>query len=92
MQIGSDYYITTNYGVIVENEWFDDLDYICEPTEWHEKQNFAQEVINVICHYRGNIVGGKRIMKLMGSPACAAASSMTPRASATPMTVVWLCW
>ena len=29
-------------------------------------QDFAQEVINVICHYRGNIVGGKRIMKLMG--------------------------
>ncbi len=31
-----------------------------------EHQNFAQEVINVICHYRGNIVGGKRIMKLIG--------------------------
>ena len=31
-----------------------------------KKQNFAQEVINIICHYRGNIVGGKRIMKLMG--------------------------
>lgn len=31
-----------------------------------EKQNFAQAVINVICRYRGNIVGGKRIMKLMG--------------------------
>ena len=31
-----------------------------------ERQNFAQEVINVICHYRGNIVGGKRIMKLIG--------------------------
>jgi dihydrodipicolinate synthase len=29
-------------------------------------QNFAQEVINVICRYRGNIVGGKRIMKLIG--------------------------
>lgn len=29
-------------------------------------QNFSQEVINVICHYRGNIVGGKRIMKLIG--------------------------
>ena len=29
-------------------------------------QNYAQEVINVICHFRGNIVGGKRIMKLMG--------------------------
>lgn len=31
-----------------------------------ELQNFSQEVINVICHYRGNIVGGKRIMKLIG--------------------------
>ena len=31
-----------------------------------ELQNYAQEVINVICHFRGNIVGGKRIMKLMG--------------------------
>lgn len=29
-------------------------------------QDFAQEVINVICHYRGNIVGGKRIMKMIG--------------------------
>lgn len=31
-----------------------------------ERQNFAQDVINVICNYRGNIVGGKRIMKLIG--------------------------
>ena len=31
-----------------------------------ELQNFSQAVINVICHYRGNIVGGKRIMKLIG--------------------------
>ncbi|MEG2218888.1 MAG: dihydrodipicolinate synthase family protein [Muribaculaceae bacterium] len=31
-----------------------------------ERQNFAQAVINVICNYRGNIVGGKRIMKLIG--------------------------
>ena len=31
-----------------------------------EKQNFAQAVINVIGKYRGNIVGGKRIMKLIG--------------------------
>ena len=29
-------------------------------------QNYAQAVINVICHYRGNIVAGKRIMKLLG--------------------------
>ena len=31
-----------------------------------ELQNYSQEVINVICHFRGNIVGGKRIMKLIG--------------------------
>ncbi len=31
-----------------------------------ELQNFAQDVIDVICHFRGNIVGGKRIMKLIG--------------------------
>ncbi len=31
-----------------------------------DRQNFSQEVINVICHYRGNIVAGKRIMKLIG--------------------------
>ena len=31
-----------------------------------EAQNYAQEVINVIARYRGNIVCGKRIMKLLG--------------------------
>ena len=31
-----------------------------------ELQEFAQDVIDVICHFRGNIVGGKRIMKLIG--------------------------
>lgn len=34
--------------------------------EARELQNFGQEVINVICRYCGNIVGGKRIMKLIG--------------------------
>jgi N-acetylneuraminate lyase len=29
-------------------------------------QNYSQQVINVICNFRGNIVGGKRIMKLIG--------------------------
>lgn len=31
-----------------------------------ELQNYAQDVIDVICRFRGNIVGGKRIMKLIG--------------------------
>lgn len=30
--------ITTNYRVLVENNWLDDLQYICEPTEFHEKR------------------------------------------------------
>lgn len=29
-------YITTNYRVIVENDLFDDLEFICKPTEYHE--------------------------------------------------------
>ena len=31
-------YITTNYRVLVENKWLDDLQYQCEPTEFHEKR------------------------------------------------------
>lgn len=31
-----------------------------------ELQNYAQDVINVIAKYRGNIVAGKRIIKLIG--------------------------
>lgn len=31
-------YVTTNLRVLVENGWTDDLKYICEPTEYHEKR------------------------------------------------------
>lgn len=31
-------YITTNLRVLVENGWLDDLQYICEPTEYHERR------------------------------------------------------
>ena len=33
------YYVTTNYRVLVENNWLDDLQYICEPTEYHAKRH-----------------------------------------------------
>ena len=37
--VGNEFaYITTNYRVIVENGWMDDLKYLCEPTEYHEKR------------------------------------------------------
>lgn len=32
------YYITTNYRVIIENQWQDDLKYRCDVTAWHEKR------------------------------------------------------
>lgn len=28
-------YVTTNYRVLIENDWLDDLKYLCEPTEHH---------------------------------------------------------
>ena len=31
-------FITTNYRVLIENNWLKDLKYICEPTEFHEKR------------------------------------------------------
>ena len=32
------YYITTNMRVLVEHNWLNDLKYLCEPTEHHEKR------------------------------------------------------
>lgn len=31
-------YVTLNYRHIIENGWLDDLKYLCEPTEFHEKR------------------------------------------------------
>lgn len=35
---GNDIYVTTNFRVLVENGWLDDLKYLCEPTEHHAKR------------------------------------------------------
>lgn len=32
------HYITTNYRILIEHGWVDDLKYLCEPTEYHEKR------------------------------------------------------
>ena len=37
--VSGDWYITTNLRVLIENGWMDDLQYICEPTEYHEKRH-----------------------------------------------------
>lgn len=39
---GPYFYITTNYRVLVENGWLDNLKYLCEPTEYHEKRITVQ--------------------------------------------------
>lgn len=35
---GRQAYITTNYRVLIKNNWLDDLQYQCEPTKYHEKR------------------------------------------------------
>lgn len=37
-KLGMMFYITTNYRVLVENDWLGDLHYMCEPTEFHERR------------------------------------------------------
>ena len=44
----SDYYVTTNYRVLLENGWLDDLKYICEPTEFHEKTQLLLNLFMMI--------------------------------------------
>ena len=34
-------YVTTNYRVLVENNWLDDLQYLCEPTEYHHNKRIT---------------------------------------------------
>lgn len=40
-------YITTNYRVLYENNWLDDLKYLCEPTEYHEKRITVKFVLPI---------------------------------------------
>ncbi len=38
-------YISSNYRVLVENNWLDDLKYLCKPTEFHHKRY----IVKFIC-------------------------------------------
>lgn len=42
----SDIYITTNYRELVKNNWLKDLEYICEPTEYHKRRAAVKFVCN----------------------------------------------
>lgn len=38
VEINNRAYISSNYRVLIENNWLDDLKYLCEPTEFHERR------------------------------------------------------
>lgn len=40
-------YVSLNYRHIVENNWLDDLQYLCEPTEYHEKRITVKFTSNI---------------------------------------------
>ena len=39
-------YISTNYRVLVENNWLDDLKYLCEPTKYHHKRYTVKFILD----------------------------------------------
>ena len=41
------YAVTTNYRVLVENGWLDDLKYLCEPTEYHQRRVTVRFVADI---------------------------------------------
>ena len=41
------WYVTTNYRVLLENNRLDDLKYLCEPTEYHEKRYAVKFITDI---------------------------------------------
>ena len=46
--------VTTNYRVLQENNWLDDLKYQCEPTEFHEKRVTVKFTTQIAITREGN--------------------------------------
>lgn len=42
-----DLLVTTNYRVLVENDWLEDMDYICCPTAKHEKRHSVRFITSI---------------------------------------------
>ena len=54
MTSGTHNYVTTNYRVLVENNWLDDLKYLCEPTQYHEKRYTFKVTTSIGVSREGN--------------------------------------
>ena len=48
------YYITTNLRVLVEHGWLNDLKYLCEPTEYHQRRITLRFTTNIGVTREGN--------------------------------------
>lgn len=50
-------YVTTNYRVIKEHHWEDDLQYLCEPTEYHHKRYTVHMILDrgVVDEFRTHV-------------------------------------
>lgn len=53
------YYVTTNFRVLQENDWLDDLKYLCEPTEYHEKRVTVKFISNI--HFYKDLTRHRRM-------------------------------
>lgn len=45
-ELSNTVYVTTNYRVIKEHHWEDDLQYLCEPTEYHHKRYTVHMILD----------------------------------------------
>lgn len=52
-------YVTTNYRVLVENDWLDDLQYLCEPTEFHDRRVTVKFTSNI--HFYKDLTRHRRM-------------------------------
>ena len=73
---GNDVYVTTNMRVLIENNWLDDLKYLCEPTEYHEKRTCVRFICDrAISH---EFVRHRKFSFLQESTRYVDSSSMKP--------------
>lgn len=45
-RVNGAYYVTTNYRVLIENNWLMDLKYLCKPTQYHTRRITAHIITN----------------------------------------------
>ena len=70
------HYISTNYRTLVENNWLDDLKYLCKPTEYHHKRYTVKFILDRAI--ANEIVRHRKFSFLQESTRYVKSSSMNP--------------